>query len=343
MTVPTGNRPALCTVPRGARSICLRGNASSAGDGTATFYVGGTLANARANDVSVAKYSAKTGTPTLSVESTTTHTFEIWALCSLQADVLIAGTRTRDLSHIRLLGSGDTGCVASHVLGGRVISLHVSSAPHVLAVTSGTLEMFELSKGGNDLTPTLREDSYGNIDNTIYECDEVVPSSGPIVAGGFIGTRAYAVHSTGILGMVDPREKRTVRFAQGKNGLSPERSIRASAACAFGEHYLAIASEHGDLIAIDVRRTDTPAIEARGAHSGWISALGAVSASAGGTDDILVSGGADGVVKLWDDKKLSCVATLPHHADSVYGVARGDGFFATVSYEGRVAVNTLRN
>ncbi len=299
-------RPALCTVPRGARSICETGSG--------TYAVGCALSNSTSNDVS----SITHADGMLSVTATTSHAFELWSLCALPNERLLAGSRTHGQSHLRLLGpsSGD-----AHALTGNVLSVHVNGT-RAYAVTSEQISGFDLGKG--DLNPLLQSGPTG-VDNTLLTGTD-------IVSGGPIAKRLYAAHRTSGISLTDPRSAHQPQVTD--TALSPSRKLRISCATALNSYTLALCSEHGDLALFDLRHPDAPSKVVRDAHVGWITTIGAANS------DTLITGGADGVIRVWTSA-LECATTLPLHADSVYGITATDDMFATVSFEGRVAVNPI--
>lgn len=309
-------RPALCTVPRGARTVC------AVDDG---WCVGGALANISSNHVTEIRRDDEL----LSVHADATHPFEVWALARVHPNRLIAGTRTRGVSHLRLLaGSGSS---AAHALPGRVFQVAVIGN-EVLAVTSSAVLGFKLSDDG--LRPALRSGDC-TLDAHILTTD-----GADFVSGGFCGTgtsgererRVWAVRRDASVEMTDPRSSHNASL---QGSLGAKIPLRVSAAADGAEtHRLVLAGEHGDVLVMDMRNPSAYVAQRRAAHTGWIASVAYLP-------DAIVTGGADGIVKVWSPD-LQLKATLPHHADSVYGVAFRDSTMATVSYEGRVAVNQIR-
>lgn len=308
MAVTPSARPALCTVPRGARSIC--------GSPNSQYQVGGALASGASNDLTTVQH---TKSNSLEITTATSHAFELWALTTLPGGALLAGTRTRGASHARML----TTCVAAHTLRGRVLSVH-GTASGALAVSSEGLTMFSLAEDGKLVE--FGSENGADVGKSGANSD--------VVAGGLAGARVFITRASGTIELRDPRETRAARLGGADAGelAAPARAMRVSCATsARNGDSIALASEHGELAVIDLRTGMLR--EARDAHHGWVSALAAVD-----NGRLLVSGGADGVVKVWSNE-LELLAMLPHHADSVYGIAAGERSFATVSYDGRVAVN----
>lgn len=299
-------RPALCTVNRGARALC--------GGPGGQYFVGHALASAESNDITELQRAG----PALEVTSSTTHAFEIWSLCALGANALLAGTRAGDLSHVRLLSPGGDADAGGEplALAGRVLSVDDSGDGDCVAVTHLGLSPFRAPADGRGIEVSGKP---------VTE-----PGSAPVVAGGFLGRRLFAAREDGSLSLSDPRETLPVRVGGDSLGL-PARPLSVSAA-ASTKGAIVLGSRHGGLARVD-ERTLTVAEEVADAHPGWISAVGKVG-------PYVASAGADGVVKLWTER-LERVATFPCHADSVYGIAAGDEAVASVSYEGRVAVNQL--
>lgn len=294
-------RPALCTVPRGARSIYANGSGE--------YVVGGALGSGASNDVTTLQYSSESDS--LTITSSTTHSFEIWALAGLRNGHILAGTRAGGESHARVLTDSET----AHALRGRVLSLHAGrGGVGALAVTStGMTQLAVLDGSLSELAVDDGEDD--------------------VVGGGYVGERAYVIHVDGRVELRDPRETRSLALRPAPQKLAARASaLRVACAISVGRDTVAVGSQHGELSLVDLR-TGTVR-EQRAAHHGWVSAIGASEDA-----KMIVSGGADGVVKIWNEE-LQQLAMLPHHADSVYGVAADDNVFATMSYEGRVAVNS---
>lgn len=299
-------RPALCTVNRGARALC--------GGPGGQYFVGHALASSPTNDLTELQ---RAGT-SLEVTSTTAHAFEIWSLSTVSARALLAGTRSGELSHVRLLSPGGDSATPCDplALAGRVLSVHASDAGSACVATTHL-----------GLSP-LRVDSAGVLEVAGKPLTEA--GGAPVVAGGFLGRRMFAAREDGGLSLSDPRETKRVRTGGDALGVPP-KALRVSAAAAT-KGAIVLGSRHGALARVD-EGTLQVVEEVADAHPGWISAVGKVG-------PYVASAGADGVVKLWTER-LEKVATFPCHADSVYAIAAGDEAIASVSYEGRVAVNQL--
>lgn len=307
-------RPALCTVSRGARTICRTFE-----DEIDTYVVGCALSNTSSNDVSTITHSSNT----LSVASSNSHAFEVWSLSPLHTNIgLVAGTRTGEQSHIRILSPV---CDVAKPIPGRVVAVDAFTSDYAVAVTSNSVSMWNLGKsGGNDLVASGLSSRTDDMLMT-YEDDN-------IVSGGHIFKRFYTASNTGVISFLDARctYQPDVKDAS----LSPGRKLRISCTAPLLHRDIVLCSEHGDLALFDQRYPEAPVKTKADAHAGWISAVGTSG------QDTIITGGADGVVRVWTNE-FECTATLPLHADSVYGITASDDKFATVSYEGRVALNTI--
>jgi hypothetical protein len=122
----------------------------------------------------------------------------------------------------------------------------------------------------------------------------------------------------------------------------PER-LRTSAIASGSTALIVVGDEDGTVFGLDARLASARSDSDRSiiwsssdvsAHSNWVTSL-----SVGPRDEV-VSGGADGVVRAWSSSGQS-VGVYPLHDDTIYGTAwLGDGWgFASVSYDGRLAVN----
>lgn len=123
------------------------------------------------------------------------------------------------------------------------------------------------------------------------------------------------------------------------------RRLRITAA-GVGHGYLVVVGDEdggvtcGDIRSATNRRThdrDPPAvwtIPDTSAHAQWVSSISV------GPGDAILSGGTDGVVRVWSSTG-GASGTYPQHNDTVYGtswVANGAAF-VSVSYDGRLAGN----
>lgn len=116
--------------------------------------------------------------------------------------------------------------------------------------------------------------------------------------------------------------------------ISPHPSRLSSVCCSKIEAYVLCGGcEDGTVRAFDIRSNDL-LWQAKHAKNQWVSTVH--GAAQGG----VISGGTDGVVKCWGVDG-GAVATFPQHDDTVTNVCCSAQNFATVSYDGRVAVNEM--
>lgn len=120
----------------------------------------------------------------------------------------------------------------------------------------------------------------------------------------------------------------------GSNGFwVPPHPSRLASACSNGAYVVYAGSQDGWIRAFDVR-ANVVNWEAQHASHQWVSALCHVRGMG------IVSGGTDGVVRCWT-REGAPMATFPQHDDTVTNISCSADSFATVSYDGRIAVNEM--
>lgn len=113
----------------------------------------------------------------------------------------------------------------------------------------------------------------------------------------------------------------------------PLHPSRLASACSDGACVVFAGSQDGWIRAFDIR-TNNVVWEVQHASHQWVSALCHVRGMG------IVSGGTDGVVRCWT-REGAPMATFPQHDDTVTNVSCSADSFATVSYDGRIAVNEM--
>lgn len=113
----------------------------------------------------------------------------------------------------------------------------------------------------------------------------------------------------------------------------PQHPSRISSSCCGPQGALYAGFQDGRLRSFDIRK---PGIvwEKRHSKNHWVSA---VRSFPGGE---VLSGGTDGVVKCWGQDGMG-IATFPHHDDTVTSASCSSKLFATISFDGRIALNEL--
>lgn len=113
----------------------------------------------------------------------------------------------------------------------------------------------------------------------------------------------------------------------------PPHPSRLASACSDSANVVYAGSQNGWLRAFDIR-TNRMFWEAQHAQHQRVSAVGCAPGNC------IISGGMDGVVKCWS-RAGEALATFPQHDDTLTNISSCTHFFATVSYDGRVAINEV--
>lgn len=109
-------------------------------------------------------------------------------------------------------------------------------------------------------------------------------------------------------------------------------TARASSACSDGGNAIYVGGQDGLVRAFDIRKTEM-LWEVRHERGQWVSALTSYGNG-------FLSGGTDGVVRSWTTDGKA-VATFPQHDDTVTNICCSPTIFASVSYDGRIAINNV--
>lgn len=116
--------------------------------------------------------------------------------------------------------------------------------------------------------------------------------------------------------------------------IPPHSSRLSSACCSIREpHILYGGCQDGTVRAFDIRSSSL-LWQTEHAKNRWVSTI--YCAPHGG----VITGGTDGVVKYWGPGG-EAIATFPQHDDTVTNVCSDARSFATVSYDGRLAINEI--
>lgn len=132
--------------------------------------------------------------------------------------------------------------------------------------------------------------------------------------------------------VIDIRSCAEKMQTESQDELIPRTVAKASSACSDGANIIYVGGKDGFIRAFDIRKSEM-LWEARHERGQWVSSL--LSYGEG-----FLSGGTDGVVRSWT-KEGNAIGTFPQHDDTVTNMCCSSASFASVSYDGRLAVNDI--
>lgn len=345
---PPHARPALCTVGKAARGLL------GLWDGRAPAVLAGTALAHGPNRVHALSFdpSAHAVAPRALVAAPA----EVWALRHLArpgdaVHVLVAARRAARPSvdvwrlpalsaeappQARVAHPARVVEVASCALHAPVLDAAASEKrPHAcLAVTQTGATLLDVADSVRCAAALKVDDPRFTLAAAAFE----------VVAGDWMDASSVFVASSKCLGVFDVRSGELaaslvvgkileVHHRSSSALCVPSHPSRVSSACSDGEHVLYTGSQDGCIRAFDTR-TRAMLWQVQHAPFQHASALRCASKAC------LISGGTDGVVRCWSGAGKP-LTTFPHHDDTVTNISAGSHAFATVSYDGRVAINRL--
>lgn len=347
-------RPALSTVGRGARGLL------GLWDDSAPVIIAGTTIAREENNLHVLLLNRDENA--ITSLSNVNAPGEVWSLDILDRSnhdpkVFVASRRACDsfvevwqfngLSHLNNLStdgissSSDQNTVqvvssSSLAIQGDVLKVctHPSDSSKALLITHNVALTV-------DATPSLKQTTSLSISDKIFSNEEKTFS---FVTGDWIDDNCVLVASHKSIRIFDTRTGSVANsfdirkiLESSKRSSSgfwvPPHPSRIASACSDGANLVYAGSQNGWIRAFDVR---TNSLEWEVLHAPYQR----VSAICHATMNCIVSGGMDGVVRCWS-REGEPLATFPQHDDTLTNITSCAQLFATVSYDGRVAVNEV--
>lgn len=341
---PARRRAALSTVPRGARGLAhfRAGGAELFAIGTAVARGGSEVrvlardssgelraAGAYAADAEVwgIEFPAGGEVAAVATRVAAASAFELWAWREG-----LAGSGVVDAT-----ARGNVECLAKAPIAGKVLSVAVAreSAAEMLAVSSTGVSVWAADTGVHSLQQT----------SAALRRVEGADAGESVVAGGWMSDAGVFVADQSGVALCDLRTGAAVSAMTAREAVAScapsflpasPFAARISAACAAGPaapSVVYVGAEDGSVRAWDVRKRAV-LWHMRDAHSHWVSSMAACASGA------VLTGGTDGVVRCFAVDGTGA-GTFPQHDDTVTCLAWTDESFASVSYDGRVAVNPI--